>query len=60
MIRLTAALAVFVAAVMTDVHGRRFSPAIGLISYSMYLFHFSVNEAVFRLLPPTGGPGDFA
>jgi peptidoglycan/LPS O-acetylase OafA/YrhL len=31
---------------------------IGLISYSMYLFHGSVNALVYRLLPLTGQIGD--
>jgi peptidoglycan/LPS O-acetylase OafA/YrhL len=33
---------------------------IGLISYSMYLFHGSTNAAVYRLLPLTGQLSDIA
>ena len=33
---------------------------IGLISYSMYLFHWTVNVVVYRFLPLTGKLGDLA
>jgi len=52
------AFAVFLAAVR---FGRPHSPMlarIGLVSYSMYLFHWTVNVTVYRLLPLTGQISD--
>jgi peptidoglycan/LPS O-acetylase OafA/YrhL len=54
------AFVVFLAAVR---FGRPHSPMlarIGLISYSMYLFHGSVYAAVYRFLPLTGQISDIA
>jgi peptidoglycan/LPS O-acetylase OafA/YrhL len=52
------AFAVFLTAVR---FGRPHSPMlarIGLVSYSMYLFHWTVNVTVYRLLPLTGQISD--
>ncbi|CAN7242553.1 acyltransferase family protein [Bosea sp. LjRoot237] len=54
------AFVVFLAAIRLD---RPRSPplaGIGLTSYSMYLFHGTVNAAVYRVLPLTGEFGDIA
>jgi peptidoglycan/LPS O-acetylase OafA/YrhL len=54
------AFVVFLAAVR---FGRPHSPMlarIGLVSYSMYLFHWSVNVTVYRFLPLTGQISDIA
>jgi len=42
------------------VQSARMLARIGLISYSMYLFHGSVNVVVYRLLPLTGQINDVA
>jgi peptidoglycan/LPS O-acetylase OafA/YrhL len=48
------AFAVFLAAVRFGRPRSLLLAQIGVISYSMYLFHGSVNAAVYRLLPLTG------
>ena len=54
------ALVAFLAAVRFG-HPRSLTLArIGLISYSMYLFHWTVNVIVYRLLPLTGQISDVA
>ncbi|MDH2380852.1 acyltransferase [Bradyrhizobium sp. CER78] len=51
------AFVVFLAAVRLD-RPRSLLSRIGLISYSMYLFHWTVNVTVYRFLPLTGQIGD--
>ncbi len=54
------ALIAFIAAVRFG-HPRSLTLArIGLISYSMYLFHWTVNVVVYRFLPMTGQISDLA
>ena len=52
------AFAVFLAAVRLERPRSRLLARIGLVSYSMYLFHGMVNAAVYRALPLTGELGD--
>jgi peptidoglycan/LPS O-acetylase OafA/YrhL len=52
------AFVVFLAAVRFGRPRSLMLARIGLISYSMYLFHWSVNVVVCRLLPLTGQIGD--
>src|ERR1700761_8409077 len=54
------ALLVFVAAVRLGQPRSLTLAWIGLISYSMYLFHWTVNVVVYRFLPLTGKLGDLA
>lgn len=54
------AFAVFFAAIRLERPRSRLLGRIGLISYSMYLFHGVVNAAVYRVLPLTGELGDIA
>jgi peptidoglycan/LPS O-acetylase OafA/YrhL len=54
------ALAAFLAAVRFGRPRSLVLARIGLISYSMYLFHGSVYAAVYRALPLTGQIGDVA
>jgi peptidoglycan/LPS O-acetylase OafA/YrhL len=52
------AFVVFLAAVRFGRPRSLWLARIGLISYSMYLFHWSVNVAVYRFLPLTGQISD--
>ncbi|AZO80995.1 MULTISPECIES: acyltransferase [unclassified Bosea (in: a-proteobacteria)] len=54
------AFAVFLAAIGLDRPRSPLLALIGLTSYSMYLFHGTVNAAVYRVLPLTGEFGDIA
>jgi peptidoglycan/LPS O-acetylase OafA/YrhL len=54
------ALAVFLAAVRFGYPRSLTLARIGLISYSMYLFHWTVNVIVYRFLPLTGQISDLA
>jgi peptidoglycan/LPS O-acetylase OafA/YrhL len=54
------AFAVFFAAVTFDRPRSSLLAGIGMISYSMYLFHWTVNVVVYRFLPLTGQLGDIA
>ncbi|HEV7323819.1 MAG TPA: acyltransferase [Bosea sp. (in: a-proteobacteria)] len=54
------AVVVFLVAVRLKRPRSRLLGWIGLISYSMYLFHGMVNAAVYRVLPLTGELGDIA
>jgi peptidoglycan/LPS O-acetylase OafA/YrhL len=54
------ALVVFLVAVRFDRPRSVWLARIGLISYSMYLFHWSANTAVYRVLPWTGQLSDVA
>lgn len=54
------AFAVFLAAVGLGRPRSALLARIGLISYSMYLFHGPVNALVYRVLPLTGERGDIA
>jgi peptidoglycan/LPS O-acetylase OafA/YrhL len=54
------AVVVFLTAVMLDRPRAPFLARVGLTSYSMYLFHGTVNAAVYRVLPLTGQLGDIA
>lgn len=63
----TPVLAAYVLAFVTFLAAIRFGrprsltlARIGVISYSMYLFHGTVNAIVYRLLPLTGQIGDVA
>jgi peptidoglycan/LPS O-acetylase OafA/YrhL len=58
---LTAYIIAFTTFIAAIWFGRPCSPVlarVGLISYSMYLFHWSVNSVVYRLLPLTGQISD--
>jgi peptidoglycan/LPS O-acetylase OafA/YrhL len=52
------AFVVFFAAVRFDRPRSLLLARIGMISYSMYLFHWTVNVAVYRFLPLTGQLSD--
>jgi peptidoglycan/LPS O-acetylase OafA/YrhL len=52
------AFAVFLAAIRFGRPHSLMLARIGLVSYSMYLFHWSVNVTVYRLLPLTGQISD--
>ncbi|QPF84595.1 acyltransferase [Bradyrhizobium genosp. L] len=52
------AFVVFLAAAFFDRPRSIWLARIGLISYSMYLFHWCVNVVVYRFLPFTGQVGD--
>jgi ABC-type sugar transport system ATPase subunit len=54
------AFVIFMAAVRFDRPRSLLLSRIGLISYSMYLFHWPVNITVYRVLPLTGQIGDIA
>jgi peptidoglycan/LPS O-acetylase OafA/YrhL len=54
------AFAVFLVAVKSGRPHSLLLARIGLISYSMYLFHGSTNAAVYRFLPLTGQLSDIA
>jgi len=54
------AFAVFLAAIRLERPRSVLLARIGLTSYSMYLFHGSVNALVYRVLPLTGELGDIA
>ena len=54
------ALIVFLAAIRLERPHSHLLARIGLTSYSMYLFHGSVNALVYRVLPLTGEFGDIA
>ena len=53
-----AAMAVFLAAIRLERPRSGLLARIGLISYSLYLFHGIVNAAVYRVLPLSGEIGD--
>jgi len=52
------AFAIFLAAIWSDRPRSPLLAHIGLTSYSMYLFHGTVNAAVYRVLPLNGQLGD--
>lgn len=54
------AFAIFLAAIRLDRPRSSLLAGIGLTSYSMYLFHGTVNAAVYRVLPLTGELRDIA
>lgn len=54
------AFAVFLAAIRLERRRSLLLARIGLTSYSMYLFHGSVNALVYRVRPLTGELGDIA
>ncbi|MCV9939492.1 acyltransferase [Boseaceae bacterium BT-24-1] len=54
------AFVVFLAAIRLDWPRSSLLAGIGLTSYSMYLFHGTVNAAVYRVLPLTGQLDDIA
>ncbi|WID94957.1 acyltransferase [Bosea vestrisii] len=54
------AFVVFLAAIRLDRPRSPLLAGIGLTSYSMYLFHGTVNAAVYRVLPLTGELRDIA
>jgi len=54
------AFVVFLVAIRLERPRSHFLARIGLISYSMYLFHGVVNALVYRVLPLTGQPSDIA